>query len=72
MIEAWAFIDESGRVFVHPFATDEGDVWNWALTKRLGKGEHHIYPLARDRIDQLKANGCRVALVRIEILEDGE
>ena len=64
MIEAWAFIDESGRVLVHPFAAPAEDVWEWVALKRLTG-------TFQGTIDRLKATGCRVARVRIEILEDG-
>jgi hypothetical protein len=63
--EAWAFIDESGRAFVHPFAVTAIEVWDWVMIKRL-------ISVGSRTIEQLKAKGCRVARVRIEILEDGE
>jgi hypothetical protein len=61
--EAWAFIDETGRAFVHPFAVTAIEVWDWVMIKRLISAGNRT-------IEQLKASGCRVVRVRIEILED--
>jgi hypothetical protein len=65
--EAWAFIDENGRVFVHPFAKTSAEVWEWALLRMpvlFTKFSAH------NRIEQAKAAGCRAVRVKIEILED--
>ena len=59
--EAWAFIDASKRIMVHPFAASESEVWTWALVRAT-----------QGSIERAKEVGCRVVRVRIEILEDGE